>query len=72
MRINILVMMLIAKFTKDSNAVLSTVITRSSDLQVFLRDQQVEDFQKQIAKAVEQGEKAKKAGVCAAVFDWII
>lgn len=72
MRINILVMMLIAKFTKDSNAVLSKVITRSSDLQVFLRDQQVEDFQKQIAKAVEQGEKAKKAGVCAAVFDWII
>ncbi|QHB31002.1 pathogenicity island 2 effector protein SseC [Yersinia canariae] len=45
---------------------------RATDVQAFLRDKRVSEYQKQIDKAVEQADKAKKAGVFNAVFDWII
>ncbi|OVZ84787.1 pathogenicity island 2 effector protein SseC [Yersinia kristensenii] len=45
---------------------------RATDVQAFLRDKRVSEYQKQIDKAVEQADKAKKAGIFNAVFDWII
>ncbi len=45
---------------------------RATDVQAFLRDKRVAEYQKQIDKAVEQADKAKKAGIFNAVFDWII
>ncbi|MFL4558469.1 type III secretion system translocon subunit SctE [Yersinia kristensenii] len=45
---------------------------RATDVQAFLRDKRISEYQKQIDKAVEQADKAKKAGVFNAVFDWII
>ncbi|CNL05813.1 type III secretion system translocon subunit SctE [Yersinia kristensenii] len=45
---------------------------RATDVQTFLRDKRISEYQQQIDKAVEQADKAKKAGVFNAVFDWII
>lgn len=45
---------------------------RATDVQAFLRDKRISEYQKQIDKAVEQADKAKKAGVFNAIFDWII
>ncbi len=45
---------------------------RATDVQAFLRDKRVAEYQKQIDKAIEQADKAKKAGIFNAVFDWII
>ncbi|WP_145583195.1 type III secretion system translocon subunit SctE [Yersinia thracica] len=45
---------------------------RATDVQAFLRDKRVSEYQKQIDKAVEQADKAKKAGIFNAVFDWFI
>ncbi|HGJ5876272.1 MAG TPA: type III secretion system translocon subunit SctE [Arsenophonus sp.] len=43
-----------------------------TDTQVFLRDQRVKEFQKQLAKQIEQSERAQRWGIFAAIFDWII
>ena len=45
---------------------------RATDVQAFLRDKRISEYQQQIDKAVEQADKAKKAGIFNAVFDWII
>ncbi|HDL6965165.1 TPA: type III secretion system translocon subunit SctE [Yersinia enterocolitica] len=45
---------------------------RATDVQTFLRDKRVAEYQQQIDKAVEQADKAKKAGIFTAVFDWIV
>ncbi|AJJ11156.1 secreted effector protein sseC [Yersinia rohdei] len=45
---------------------------RASDVQIFLRDKRVAEYQQQIDKAVEQADKARKAGIFNAVLDWII
>lgn len=45
---------------------------RATDVQTFLRDKRVTEYQQQIDKAIEQADKAKKAGIFNAVFDWII
>lgn len=45
---------------------------RAADVQTFLRDKRVADYQQQIDKAVEQADKAKKAGIFNAVCDWIV
>lgn len=45
---------------------------RATEVQAVLRDKRVAEYQKQIDKAIEQADKAKKAGIFNAVFDWII
>ncbi|CNJ24794.1 type III secretion system translocon subunit SctE [Yersinia vastinensis] len=45
---------------------------RATDVQAFLRDKRVAEYQQQIDKAVEQADKAKKAGIFNAVLDWVI
>lgn len=47
-------------------------LERATEVQNFLRDKQVKEYQDQIQKAIEQAEKARKAGIIGAVFDWII
>lgn len=43
-----------------------------TDTQAVLRDQQVNEFQEQLSKRIEQSEKAYKGGVFGAIFDWVI
>nr|WP_261371220.1 type III secretion system translocon subunit SctE [Yersinia bercovieri] len=45
---------------------------RAADVQTFLRDKRIKDYQQQLDKAIEQADKAKKAGIFTAVCDWII
>lgn len=47
-------------------------LTRATDLQVFLREKQVELYQEQINKAIEQEDQARKAALVNIVFDWIV
>ncbi|CFR26342.1 type III secretion system translocon subunit SctE [Yersinia kristensenii] len=47
-------------------------LDRATEVQAFLRDKRVTEYQQQIDKAVEQADKAHKAGIFNAVFDWII
>ncbi|CCV55123.1 type III secretion system translocon subunit SctE [Yersinia enterocolitica] len=51
---------------------ISQQMERATDVQTFLRDKRVAEYQQQIDKAVEQADKAKKAGIFTAVFDWIV
>ncbi|WP_019211501.1 type III secretion system translocon subunit SctE [Yersinia massiliensis] len=51
---------------------ISKQIESASEVQTFLRDKRVAEYQQQIDKAVEQADKAKKAGIFSAVCDWII
>ncbi len=46
-------------------------LNRSTELQTFLRDKQVEKYQEQINKAIEQADQVRKSALCSAVFDWI-
>ncbi|ANW22899.1 secretion protein [Vibrio coralliilyticus] len=55
--------------TANSAAKASRLMT---DTQAVLRDQQVKEFQEQLAKRIEQAEKAHKGGIFAAIFDWIV
>ncbi|EDJ0432567.1 pathogenicity island 2 effector protein SseC [Salmonella enterica] len=46
-------------------------LERATDVQNALRDKQVKEYQEQIHKAIEQADKARKAGIFGAIFDWI-
>lgn len=71
-----LLSMLVAFQTLDvsaSNAnALSQQLTRATDLQVFLRAKQVEQYQEQINKAVEQADLARRAAFINVMFDWVV
>ncbi|EKH2048356.1 type III secretion system translocon protein [Salmonella enterica] len=55
-----------------SNAqLLCQQLERATDVQNALRDKQVKEYQEQIQKAIEQADKARKAGIFGAIFDWI-
>ncbi|EAN1747386.1 type III secretion system translocon protein [Salmonella enterica] len=55
-----------------SNAqLLCQQLERATDVQKALRDKQVKEYQEQIQKAIEQADKARKAGIFGAIFDWI-
>ncbi|ECI0415803.1 type III secretion system translocon protein [Salmonella enterica subsp. salamae] len=46
-------------------------LERATDVQNASRDKQVKEYQEQIQKAIEQEDKARKAGIFGAIFDWI-
>lgn len=46
-------------------------LNRATELQIFLRNKQVEKYQEQINKAIEQANQVRKSALCSAVFDWI-
>ncbi|ELE6250771.1 type III secretion system translocon protein [Salmonella enterica] len=46
-------------------------LERATEVQNALRDKQVKEYQAQIQKAIEQADKARKAGIFGAIFDWI-
>lgn len=46
-------------------------LERATEVQNTLRDKQVNEYQEQIKKAIEQADKARKAGIFGAIFDWI-
>ncbi|HAU3139729.1 TPA: type III secretion system translocon protein [Salmonella enterica] len=46
-------------------------LERATEVQNALRDKQVKEYQEQIQKAIEQEDKARKAGIFGAIFDWI-
>ncbi|EAW2113089.1 type III secretion system translocon protein [Salmonella enterica subsp. enterica] len=46
-------------------------LERATEVQNALRDKQVKEYQEQIQKAIEQADKARKAGIFGAIFDWI-
>ncbi|EOF6508913.1 type III secretion system translocon protein [Salmonella enterica] len=55
-----------------SNAqLLCQQLERATEVQNTLRDKQVKEYQEQIQKAIEQADKARKAGIFGAIFDWI-
>jgi secreted effector protein SseC len=43
-----------------------------SDKQERIREREIQELREQMDKAIEQQEKAKKAGIFGAVFDWIV
>ncbi|MCG7490146.1 type III secretion system translocon subunit SctE [Vibrio sp. Of14-4] len=43
-----------------------------TDTQAVLNDKRVKEFQEQLAKHIEQSEKAHKGGIFGAIFDWIV
>lgn len=56
----------------SSNALaLCEQLNRATELQTFLRNKQVEKYQEQINKAIEQADQVRKSALCSAVFDWI-
>lgn len=56
----------------------STAVAKSkamaimTDKQEKIRQQEIVDFREQMDKAIEQQDKAKKAGIFGVIFDWII
>ncbi|MGN7743884.1 type III secretion system translocon subunit SctE [Pseudomonas sp. 22526] len=50
----------------------SKALAIMTDKQERVRQQEVADFREQMDKAIEQQEKAKKAGIFGVIFDWII
>lgn len=46
-------------------------LERATKVQNALRDKQVKEYQEQIQKAIEQEDKARKAGIFGAIFDWL-
>lgn len=46
-------------------------LERATEVQNALRNKQVKEYQEQIQKAIEQEDKARKAGIFGAIFDWI-
>ncbi|EAO2683783.1 type III secretion system translocon protein [Salmonella enterica] len=46
-------------------------LERATEVQNASRDKQVKEYQEQIQKAIEQEDKARKAGIFGAIFDWI-
>ncbi|MGX8940117.1 type III secretion system translocon subunit SctE [Symbiopectobacterium sp. Eva_TO] len=56
----------------SSNAMaLCEQLNRATELQTFLRNKQVEKYQEQINKSIEQADQVRKSALCSAVFDWI-
>ncbi|MCW2486824.1 type III secretion system translocon subunit SctE [Candidatus Symbiopectobacterium sp. NZEC127] len=56
----------------SSNALaLCEQLNRATELQTFLRNKQVEKYQEQINKSIEQANQVRKSALCSAVFDWI-
>ncbi|HCL4432662.1 TPA: type III secretion system translocon protein [Salmonella enterica] len=46
-------------------------LERATNVQNALRNKQVQEYQEQIQKAIEQADKARKAGIFGTIFDWI-
>ncbi|HCB4957288.1 type III secretion system translocon protein [Salmonella enterica] len=46
-------------------------LERATEVQNALRNKQVKEYQEQIQKAIEQEDKARKAGIFGAIFDWL-
>ncbi|ECR5470129.1 type III secretion system translocon protein [Salmonella enterica subsp. enterica serovar Kentucky] len=46
-------------------------LERATEVQNALRNKQVKEYQEQIQKAIEQEDKARKAGIFGAILDWI-
>ncbi|EEM8095520.1 type III secretion system translocon protein [Salmonella enterica] len=46
-------------------------LERATEVQNALRNKKVKEYQEQIQKAIEQEDKARKAGIFGAIFDWI-
>ncbi|ECZ1100568.1 type III secretion system translocon protein [Salmonella enterica] len=46
-------------------------LERATEVQNALRNKQVKEYKEQIQKAIEQEDKARKAGIFGAIFDWI-
>ncbi|EBS7635000.1 type III secretion system translocon protein [Salmonella enterica] len=47
-------------------------LERATEVQNALRNKQVKEYQEQIQKAIEQEDRARKAGIFGAIFDWIV
>lgn len=61
----------ISTFADTANSAMkaSKIMT---DTQECLRDKKVKEYQEQLAKAIEQSDKAHKGGIFGAIFDWIV
>ncbi|MFW5399107.1 type III secretion system translocon subunit SctE [Yersinia sp. 1252 StPb PI] len=59
-------------FFSDSCKSIRQQMERATDVQTFLRDKRVNEYQQQIDKSVQQADKAHKAGIFNTVFDWAI
>lgn len=46
-------------------------LERATEVQNTVRDKQVKEYQEQIQKAIEQEDKARKAGIFGVIFDWL-
>ncbi|EAA4000452.1 type III secretion system translocon protein [Salmonella enterica subsp. enterica] len=46
-------------------------LERATEVQNAVRNKQVKEYQEQIQKAIEQEDKARKAGIFGAIFDWL-
>ncbi|KVD74098.1 secretion protein [Burkholderia sp. ABCPW 14] len=70
--------MLLATTLLSTKVLGNTAELKSKALEIMsakqgeVRQQEIEDYREQIDKAVEQQQKAKKAGIFSVIFDWIV
>ncbi|WP_299493669.1 type III secretion system translocon subunit SctE [uncultured Shewanella sp.] len=61
----------LATFASSADAAAKSMQIQT-ETQTYLRNEQVKDFQEQLAKNIEAADKAKKGGIVQVVFDWAI
>ncbi|WP_253376693.1 type III secretion system translocon subunit SctE [unidentified bacterial endosymbiont] len=67
-----MVFLIVMKTYGSTAASIQGQIKNASDVQTFLRDKQVKEYQEQINKAIKQGSEQQRGQIINAVFDWII
>ncbi|KML18224.1 secretion system effector C like family protein [Leclercia adecarboxylata] len=63
---------LVLKVSGNNANALCQQLKSATEVQETLRNKQVAEYQEQINKAIEQADQVRKAGICNAIFDWII
>ncbi|MFP1892478.1 type III secretion system translocon subunit SctE [Lonsdalea quercina] len=72
MVLSMMMVQLVMNVSGNNASALCQQLERATEVQAALRNQQVEKYQEQINKAIEQTDQARKAGILNAVFDWVI
>lgn len=69
--LSMLVTQQVMRVSSSNVTALCEQLNRATELQTFLRNKQVEKYQEQINKSIEQADQVRKSALCSAVFDWI-
>ncbi|WP_196907226.1 type III secretion system translocon subunit SctE [Candidatus Symbiopectobacterium sp. 'North America'] len=69
--LSMLVAQQVMRVSSSNATALCEQLNRATELQTFLRNKQVEKYQEQINKSIEQADQMRKSALYSAVFDWI-